>query len=238
MSLLIDLILVGLILIVAYISSKRGFVRTVIEIVGFVIIILISNSASTPIAEKVYDTKIEPVFIKAVDNYENKGSENVIDDFWNGIPKIIRNEAEYFNFGKEDLKKAYEDYAEKGVEDATAATSKNIIKPIVVKILSSVISLILFLVLSFVVRLLAGILNSFAKKLPVIGKLNNKLGFCVGILKGIVFASVFSVILLFITSLFKDGIWIFKPDSVNNSFIIKTVSRFLPENGIFSYLHK
>ncbi len=238
MSYLIDLILIGLILFVAFISSKQGFVRTVIEIVGFVVIILISNSASTPIAEKIYDTKIEPSFVKAVDNYTNKGSENAIDDFWNGIPKIIRNEAEYFNFSKDDLKEAYDDYAKKGVEDVTAATSRNVIKPIVVKILSSVISLILFLVLSFVVKLLAGILNSFVVKLPIIGKLNRKLGFLIGLLKGIVFASVFSVILLFVTSLFKDGIWIFKPDSVNNSFIIKTVSKFLPENGIFSYLHK
>ena len=51
MSYILDAIIILIVLFYVFISAKKGFVRTLIEVVGFVAAIVIAFTVSTPIAE-------------------------------------------------------------------------------------------------------------------------------------------------------------------------------------------
>ena len=57
MNIIIDLIIVAIVIVTALISAKYGFIRTAIEIVGFIAIIFIINSSSLAIAGGIYETQ-------------------------------------------------------------------------------------------------------------------------------------------------------------------------------------
>ena len=66
MNYLLDLIVIAIIAAVALISAKRGFVRVVIELAGFIAAIFISFTISTPLANLTYDKIIEPPIVSSV----------------------------------------------------------------------------------------------------------------------------------------------------------------------------
>ena len=50
MNIILDIIIVAIVVICVFLSAKRGFTRTIIELVGFVAAILIAINLSTPVA--------------------------------------------------------------------------------------------------------------------------------------------------------------------------------------------
>ncbi len=233
-SIIIDLIVLGIIVISAFLSAKYGFVRTFVEIAGFVAILVLINSVSTPIAEKIYDKKIETSIIESVGEKSTDSGEKAVDKIWNSLPKVITDNASDLGISKQEMVDTYNDSVKKGADDATVELSKKIIKPIVVKALSFGVSAVLFMVLSIVVKLIARLLNGLIKK-TFASKLNKILGYIVGTVKGVAIGAIFCLLLIGIISIFKNGIWVFTPKVVNNSFAVKIINGFLPENGLLSF---
>ena len=67
MSFILDLIVIAIIIVFALISAKKGFVRTIIEIVGFVLVILFANNVSPVLSNVTYDKLIEPAIIESIE---------------------------------------------------------------------------------------------------------------------------------------------------------------------------
>ena len=63
MGIILDLIILAIIVIFAFLSAKKGFVRTLIELVGFFLAIFIASSISPAISNGVYDKFIEPAIV-------------------------------------------------------------------------------------------------------------------------------------------------------------------------------
>ena len=66
MSVVLDIIVLAIILVTVFLSAKRGFVRVLIELVGFVAAVFISFTISTPLADMTYDKIIEPPIVASV----------------------------------------------------------------------------------------------------------------------------------------------------------------------------
>ncbi len=234
MSIVIDLIILAIILICAIISAKYGFTRTVIELVGFIAILIFVNSVSTPIAEKIYDLKIEPSIISAVQKDSNDGTENITDNVWDAIPKLIRSNSSVSKY-KDKFIDTIDKNVSNGIQTAAVKASDKIVKPTAIKIISLIVSILLFTVLNILVKFIAKLLDKIVKHSFAKG-LNRRLGFIIGIPKGIIISLVFCLILIFVVDTTKNGIWIFNEKSVNNSYVIILVRDFLPKTGIFSFL--
>ena len=97
MSLILDLAVVAVILINVILSAKKGFVKTIVEVVGFIAALSLAFSLSTPIAEYTYDSFIGP----AVENRLSESAGNIADasanNLFETLPPIITENAE--NFG-------------------------------------------------------------------------------------------------------------------------------------------
>ncbi|MCQ2455272.1 MAG: hypothetical protein MJ090_03955 [Clostridia bacterium] len=230
MSIFVDLLLLVIIILTAYISSKYGFMRTLIEVVGFILIAIIINSASMPISETIYDKFVAKSITDACNNVDFT-SENSAQKVFNSMPPFLAKSSSIFGFDESNIKTKINDNISDKLEETKTKISKNVIRPILIKPLSLVVSLVMFLLLNPIVHFLAKLINGLLRG-KIVGGLNAKLGFAIGIPKGIIYAVVLLLLLIFIVNIYPKGFWIFNKDVVYNSFTVKMFSNFLPDKSI------
>lgn len=217
MHFIIDLILIGIIAIIALVSAKKGFVRTVVEVVGFIAAVIIAFTVSKPLADVTYVKGIEPAILNSVSESFQDNTVQTVDAVWENLPQFITDNAAIFGISKEVLEESISQGAENNAQTMLADVSQNVIKPFVVGILETVYAVILIILLSFVVKIIAKLLNKVFS-FSVVGKLNKTLGGVLGAVKGIAIALIICEALLLIVSFTENGIWIF-----NNANIEKTI---------------
>ncbi len=217
MSIVIDLILIAIILLFALISAKRGFVKVLVETVGFVAAIILAFTISTPLATTTYDKLIEPPVVEAAVNAVGESAEH---EAWNALPDFLMNNS---LFGEEinSFTEKISQNISAGTETAVKNASQEIIKPVAVKIIGLVFSVILVIILLIAVKFLAKVINKLFS-FSVVGKLNRTLGGVVGLVKGFAVAVLVCLAVSLIRT-FAGDFLIFTTESVNNSVLFKFV---------------
>jgi len=228
MSFLIDIIILAILVITVFISAKRGFVRTAIELLGFILAFIISTNLGAALADLTYDKAIEPPIINVVVENGTEEVGSAVDKVWESLPDIISDNAEFFGVSK--------DYLTQKLNDGTQITetvltdiSQNSIKPIVSRFLSTLYTLIIFVILLVIV----GFLSKFINKLfsfSIIGKLNRFLGGLIGIPKGIVYVLIFCLVLNLVLYFFPNGLWIFNRENTEKSYLYNLLVSMIPFN--------
>lgn len=217
MGIILDLIVIAIVALFAFLSAKRGFVRTLIEIVGFVIVVLLANAVSGPLADYTYDKTVEPTLVKSVSGVVSESTSSISINM-DSLPGIVKN-----TIGTDVLtnfENSISDNLSSGAESAVASASQTIIKPVVSGILSMIYILIISIVLLFVVKILARIINKMFS-FSIIGKANSILGGVLGIAKGLVIAFIFCTLVALIVSFTENGFAIFTDTAINESHIFK-----------------
>ncbi len=225
-ALIFDIIVVAIILITAWMSSKRGFVRTVIEVAGCVLALIISVYASKPVAEFCYNR----FFANSVENSVKGALDDVKTDsasaVWDSLPEYLKKYAESFGITKEKI----DDAASKATDDKTEEISDQIaestVKPVVVKALSGVISAAMFAILFFLIKILSRLINGMFN-ISFVGSINRLLGGLLGLVKGMIFAALFILIINFIVVISKGGISVLSEDMINESIFFKLFSNLI-----------
>jgi uncharacterized membrane protein required for colicin V production len=216
MWVVIDLILVAVILIFALISAKRGFVKVLVETVGFIAAVVVAFTISTPLAEVTYDKIIEPPVVKAAVNAVGESAEH---EAWNALPEFLMNN-DIFGTQINSFTEKITANLSLGVETAVKTASQDIVKPVATKIFSLLYSVILVLVLSILVKFLAKLINGMFS-FSVIGSLNRTLGGILGAVKGIVFVLIACMVISLIISFTGKPFFIFTEENINNTYIFK-----------------
>ncbi len=223
MNFILDLIVIAIIILMALISAKRGFVRVAVEVVGFVAAVMISLTLSTTFAELTYDKAIEPAIISSV----NEATENVTADtagkIFDALPNFIKNNSEKLGLNQEKITQNMTEDVGNNTTEAVTQVSQNTIKPIAVGILKTLYSVIIMLVLLVVVKFLARFINKLFT-FSIVGKLNKLLGGVLGIVKGIIIAWIFCSAIYIILSFTQDGIWIFTNENIDKTYLFKLLA--------------
>lgn len=222
MSLILDAIIVLIILIFAFLSSKKGFVRTLIEVVGFVLAIVVAIGLSTPIANGIYDATVQPIVAKTVESALNEGNATAnaaVDAVWDKMPAFLT-ESSFFGITKENITSTITDEVSANTADVINSISNSFVKPIVTKLLSVLLSVVLLIVMLLIVKLLAKYINKLFT-FSVIGNINRTLGGILGVVKGMAIAVIFCLIISLILSFTKNGFLIFTYDAINSSYLFK-----------------
>lgn len=209
MGFILDLILILIVAIYVYISMKKGFVRILVEVIGYCLSIVIALSVGGMIANSVYDSHIEPAANSAITRAINEKSEEAID----AVPYYID---VYLDKADIDLKSVCSS------DNVDVSVITNSLKPIAVEGIKSVVAIIIFIPLIFVVRILAKFINSFFSNF-IFGGLNKVLGGMLGGIKGVIIASAFSLLVFFIASLSSKGFFIFSSSAIDSSAICRTI---------------
>ncbi|MGI6279446.1 MAG: CvpA family protein [Acutalibacteraceae bacterium] len=224
-AVILDLMILAIIGLCVLVSARRGFVRTFIEFVGMVLVILLANFASTPLANITYDKFMEPVILRTVESTMSENMEGSAKFDVSSLPEFTRrfiNESDLNRF-----ETSVKDNINNGVNTAVTNASQKMIKPLVSGILSMVYALAIFFILMFVVRILAKIANKLFS-VRALGKLNSLLGGGIGALKGIIFAAIFCLFVTVILKIDKNGFWIFTQEAVQKTLLLKFLTNLLP----------
>lgn len=222
MNYILDLLVIAIIAVFAVVSAKKGFVKTVVGLVGTVLALYFAVMLSTPISDFTYGKIIEPTVKTAINNsVENalNGTESVIkEDILEALPAFVKNriDIENFNISVES--------------DIAGSVCETAVKPLSLTFLKPLFSLILFIIFAFVVKFAAKFLNKIFS-FSIIGKANKILGAVIGIVKGMVFAAIFIICVQLIISL-TGGFLIFTEEAVTSSVLVKFVIKLLPANFI------
>lgn len=226
MWIFLDLSVILIIIVSAFISAKRGFVRTAVETVGFIAAVIIAFTFSTTLAELTYSKVIEPRVVSAVCEKNADNTHNTADVIWEAAPDLLTENAEKFGFSKDKVIETVNSNASDSIREVAERTSRTVFKPIVVKLLSALYSLIMTVILLVVVKFAARVLNGLFS-FSIVGKLNRMLGGIVGMVKGAVIAAIFCVAITLAVSFTANGFLIFTHGNIADSYIFGYISSLL-----------
>ena len=86
MNWILDGIILLIVLLCIISSYKKGFIKSVLELLGFVAAIILSFYISAPVAEFVYDKTIEPAITTTLIDTANEANNN----FYESVPDYIK----------------------------------------------------------------------------------------------------------------------------------------------------
>ncbi len=226
MHIFIDLIVLAIIILNIVLSAKNGFVKTLIEVVGFILAILISSSIASPVASTVYDKAIEPAIVASVTENALNTAEDASNGIWESLPSFLKNNAEDLGLTNDKITQAFENETADNIKNTATKVSQDAIKPIFVKIVGLAIYAILFTILLIVVKILAKLINKLFS-FSIIGKINRTLGGILGFGKGVLVAIAVCMIISMIVSFTADGFLIFDKETINKTYIFNLLSNIL-----------
>lgn len=227
MSIILDLIVLAIIVLTVVMSARRGFVRVIIELAGFIAAIFITFTISTPLGNITYDKIIEPPALNAVEDITVDSASVSVETLWRSMPKFVQDNAEKLGISKAAIEKTLNNNAGSSAKAVAKTVSQEVVKPVVSELLALIYSVIVFILLLIAVKFLAKFLNRIFS-FSVIGTLNRVLGGIVGIPKGIIIAILFCLIVALITMFTSEGFLFFSKDVIDKTVIFKFFSEIIP----------
>ncbi len=214
MNHIIDIVLVAIIALMVFISSKRGFIVTVLELASGVLAFIGARMLAPSASVVLYNTFAkQPVTDFIAEKYAEAG---------NSIAAVVNNLTSSLDFLPEGVL-AYVNAS--GISDGNAVsqtilgsitTVEQIESVVVAPVITAVLQLIAFAVLSVVLLVVLRIAARFISKVITISKiadkLNSILGAVFGLLKGCVYVFIIAVALSVI-SFASQSVAVYTADS-------------------------
>ena len=226
MGLILDLLFVVMIIITAILSAKKGFIRTLLELVGFAAAIIIALTVSEPISDFAYEKLVEPAIFEKTEGIIVDNTNSIRENLWEKLPSIIKDNSEFFGINEDSFLNIISSESKNGAADLSIAISEKIVRPAVVNLFSTIISFILILILIPLFRLLAKGINKLFS-VSVVGKVNKFLGAILGILKGLAICLIVCILLDLIVKLSSGGFWLITNDFLDKSFIFSKIFKLI-----------
>ncbi len=230
---ILDFLVVAIVLLYVVISAKRGFMKTVIELVGFFVSVYLAFAVGGMIAEAAYDSAVEPAIVKsavsAVGETASGSVKQTVDGVWDSLPELVVKTASNIGITSESVANSVSGQVSNSdsVAKIAESTADAVVKPVVVPLIKSLVGLLLFAVLMILVRFLSRIISK-AFNLPLIGGLNRTLGGILGLGKGVIMAFVFCVIISTIVYMTPNGFLIFTKENIEKSVLFGFLARLSP----------
>ena len=190
MSILIDIAVIALIAVFAFIGYRKGLVKTLLNFAGVFIALIAAFYIASPLFSFVFDT----FFSDRIHNGVNKAIVNSAADTVTGavaaVPDYIKKGAKALDI---NIEKVISDSdPESGVsfaEDVAETITQKVARPIVTRLLAIILFIILFVLLRVLIKVIANALNLVAR-LPGLNLANRTLGAVIGFAEGLLIAYV------------------------------------------------
>lgn len=209
MSLVLDLIVVTLLVLGVILGVKRGFVRTIIEVVGCLLILFVATTAAEPVSTLIYEKSARPAIenavVSGIGDDDTSDPDTTVDKTFNALPGVATNLLNTFGVTPASVKKTLGDTSQQTAQTIAKQVGEMAARPLIA-LIRVVFVVLLFAIGMVLIGLLAGVANKLAKHIPVVGTLNSWLGGVAGLLKGLAVAFVVANLLMLLLSLSSNGI--------------------------------
>ena len=185
---LADAIIVVIFLLFIILGVKRGFVRSVLDLVGTLAAMLVSMWFSGIAAQWVFSTFLQESLTRQIaEALQAAPAADAAEAVLSVVPEILRGGLEAFGITSDAINQAVA-----GTSGQAAAAVVAVLSPMVVPVLRGLFALVLFVFLLVIFRILSGVVCRIFR-LPVLRQLDKGLG----ILLGVAQAALITVLLCF-----------------------------------------
>lgn len=185
---LADAIILVIFLLFTILGVKRGFVRSVLDLVGTLAAMLVSMWFSGIAAQWVFSTFLQESLTRQIaEALQAAPAADAAEAVLSVVPEILRGGLEAFGITSDAINQAVA-----GTSGQAAAAVVAVLSPMVVSVLRGLFALVLFVFLLVIFRILSGVVCRIFR-LPVLRQLDKGLG----ILLGVAQAALITVLLCF-----------------------------------------
>ncbi len=231
MSIILDLAVLAIIILAVFIGYKRGFIRTVINLVGYIVAAVLAYVVSLPISQFIFNTFLRKQSVELIQSAVEKqsGGQSVaqlIDTAFAAIPEKVHTLAASYIGSTEAIKNNLISSTPTTAEIAENVVNK-VIEPISTMIIQTLAFIILFIVFCIAVKLITKALKVI-DKIPLLGSANAALGAVVGIIQAIVFVLIFTAAVAMVINLTGNQMENLNNTVIEQSYVFKIIYEYNP----------
>ena len=223
--LLYDLCVVILVIYFISISARRGFVRTVIEFIGYLISFFIANLGANAFSTVIFNNFLRPSVVETVGNkLTEAGITDIAADVQtvlSQVPDALEKFLDTFGSGTDML--AELESLSNSTQPLPEAITDHVVAPLVISIVQLILFIVLMSICLFLVRKFAWTLSGL-RRIPIIGPANTLLGGVVGAFEGLLTVVLIANLLSLIIAATAGGFAYLNNDIMEQTVLLR---RFL-----------
>lgn len=227
MAIIFDVAVFAIVILLLILGYKRGFIRTVINLVGYAVSAVLAFFISQPVAGFIFESFFRKGSVDMINGELGKlsGGQSVaelLDTAFAAIPERISALASSYVGSLDQIKDT--------IADVATAVVDQVIGPIATIMIQSIVFLVLFIVFCILVKLVTKALK-IIDKLPVIGTANAVLGLVVGLVQAVIFLFIFTSVVALIIQLSGNQMDAVNSEIVGQSHVFKAIYNMNPFVG-------
>ena len=224
MNIVLDLIVVLIVVIFAFVGKRRGFVKTFFSFFGGVISFILSSIFAGPIGRFLGDSIILPVLKKYFLSAFAREIENQTQGFnFVALPEKAKVLLERFQITEEKIQ-SFSIGAEESALSAAEKIADSVLPPMAESIGNTLAYITLFVLFCFVIRVFVKMFN-LVDKLPFIHFSNHFFGLFAGILWGVLIAALFSTLIVLLEPTLADSsVLVLRSIDTDKTYLVKILS--------------
>ncbi len=220
MEYIVDIIIILIFGGIVISSMRKGLFKSLFELAGTLISLLISRALSEGFAPQVFNSLIR----KGAEGYlENTlGSLGTTDyvqqaqEALNAIPDALGGIMSLMGIDKQIMLEKIES-ADLGGSNIIESLMSSVIEPVGTAIVQFILFVIFAVAVGFLLKIVVRLLDGIIKKLPAVKQLNSVLGAVFGVIRGIIVVAIISMLIGIVASFIGNEAFI---EIVNNSIIV------------------
>lgn len=222
MEYIVDIIIILIFGGIVISSVRKGFFKSLFELAGTLISLIISRALSQGFAPVVFNSFVR----KGAETYLGNALGDVgttdyalqAQETLNSIPEALNGIMSLMGIDKQVIIEKIES-ANLGGSNLIESLMTNVVEPIGTAIVQFILFIILAVVVGFLLKAIVRLLDGIIKKLPAVKQLNTALGAVLGVLRGIIVVALISMLIGIVASFIGNEEFI---ETVNNSVIVDT----------------
>ena len=225
LALLLDVIVIVIIISLILTARRKGFLSSVVKLIGSLISLAVAMYYCSPLANWVYRVFLEKRILEAVsDNIGELSAQSLeafaigLESTFNSLPAFIGQLLQSSSAGA--LENWYEAFLYSDTISRAAAMTNSVIAPIVISLLKAIVFCVIFGVLSMAVNRLSQVLHT-VNAIPVIGGINSLLGGVLGLVQGMLYVFVLAAVVWILISVTGDSLSFITNKIINDSHLFK-----------------
>lgn len=227
MTYIVDIIIIAVFLITVIVSYKKGFFRSLFDLVGTLLAVFAARVTSANLAPKGFDMFIrEPAKLTLTNSLGTVGTTDYgaqVESAINSIPDSLNGVMSFIGIDKQAVldKISASDLAQGNLVDNIM---ENVVTPVGTAIIQFVLFVILAVAITVVLKIVVRLLDFIIKRLPLVKSVNKALGIVIGVLRGLLTVLIVSMLIGVVVSFIGNESII---EAVNNSVIVSAAQELM-----------
>lgn len=239
-AIIFDLLLIAAILYYFGRGWRKGFLSTLVHVVGYVLACYGAYIGSRALAETIYQLFIRQKLIRSVgDALQNSAASADVSASIGAVlqtmPKMLQGFVTSFFGGVEGLTKEFGGMLSGTAETVSIAVADQMLYPIIYTVLQAISFLLLFFAIMVLVRSLSKIFRG-VRHIPLIGPVNSLLGGVLGLVQGMVIIFIVVMALHLFIGLTGGNIRYLNDEAIGQTYLFRYVYNWNPIGGISANL--